>query len=78
MRENARIRKLGIKELKTMNELAAAQRALLHDMNSGAVTAPESHAFQKQLNALQQKWQKQLHKARTPAEVKAVKAVFHP
>lgn len=59
-----------------MSELAAAQLSLLRDINAGAVGNPESRAIQKELNALQRNWQKQLHEARTQEEFIAVQAVF--
>ena len=65
-----------IKDLKTMNELSAAQRALLQDIASGKVTDREGRPIQKSLNALQKKWQKQTHEASTPADFEALTTIW--
>jgi hypothetical protein len=61
-----------IRDLRTMSELGAAQRALLQDIASGEVTDREGRPIQKALNALQ-KWQKQTQEASPPADYKALK-----
>ena len=76
MKSNARILKFDVRELKTMAELRDAQLALLQDLNSGAVTDREWRPIQTEINALQRKWHKQLHAARTQAELKAIKPIF--
>jgi hypothetical protein len=76
LKENARILQFNVKELKTMNDLAAAQLALLQDLNSEAVTEAEWRVVQKDLNTLQKKWQKQSHDARTSADFEVVKLIF--
>jgi len=65
-----------IKDLKTMNELSAAQRTLLQAIGSGAVTVSESRPIQNELNALQKKWQKQAHEASTRADYKALTTIW--
>ena len=65
-----------IKNLKTMNELSAAQRVLLQDIASGKVTDREGRPIQNELNALQKKWQKQAHEACTPADFKALTTIW--
>ena len=65
-----------IKDLKTMNELSAAQRALLQDIASGEVTDREGRPIQNELNALQKKWQKQAHEASTRADYKALTTIW--
>ena len=65
-----------IRDLKTMNELSAAQRALLQDTASGEVTDREGRPIQKALNALQKKWQKQAHEASTRADYKALTTIW--
>ena len=50
MKNSAVILRFDIKELKTMNELAAAHQALLQDIKSGAVTVSESQEIQKELD----------------------------
>lgn len=67
-----------VNKLKTMSELGAAQQALLQDIASGAVTAAEWRPIQKELNALQKKWQKQAHEACTPADFEVLKSIFGP
>jgi hypothetical protein len=47
LKTNASIPQFAVKELKTMNDLAAAQLALLQDLNSGAVTEAEWRVIQK-------------------------------
>ena len=59
-----------IRDLKTMSELGAAQRALLQDIASGEVTDREGRPVPKSLNALQKKWQKQTDEASTPQIIK--------
>ena len=76
MKENARILQFTVKELKTMNELAAAQLALLRDLHSGTVTKAEWRVIQKDLNMLQKKWQKQSYDARTSADFEVLKVIF--
>ena len=76
MNRNAHILKFDVKKLKTMAELGSAQLALLQDISSGAVTNAEWRPIQKELNTLQQQWQKQSHEARTPADFKALKSIF--
>jgi hypothetical protein len=73
---NARIPQFAVKELKTMNDLAAAQLALLQDLNSGAVTEAEWRVIQKDLNTFQKKWQKQSHNARTSADFEALTTIW--
>jgi hypothetical protein len=65
-----------IKNLKTMNELSAAQRVLLQDIASGKVTDREGRPIQNELNALQKKWQKQAHEASTSADFKALTTIW--
>ena len=65
-----------VKKLKTMKELADAQLALIQEIKSGALTVAESRPIQKELNALQRKWQNQVHEARTPKDFKALEAIF--
>ena len=65
-----------IKDLKTMSDLSAAQRALLQDIASGKVTDREGRPIQNGLNALQKKWQKQAHEASTPADYKALTTIW--
>ena len=65
-----------IKDLKTMNELSAAQRTLLQAIGSGTVTVSESRPIQNELNALQKKWQKQAHEASTRADYKALTTIW--
>ena len=65
-----------IRDLKTMSELGAAQRALLQDIASGKVTDRKGRPIQNKLNALQKKWQKQAHEASTPADYKALTTIW--
>ena len=65
-----------MKNLKTMNELSAAQRALLQDIASGKVTDRKGRPIQNKLNALQKKWQKQAQEASTPADYKALTTIW--
>ena len=65
-----------IRDLKTMSELSAAQRALLQDIASGKVTDREGRPIQNGLNALQKKWQKQAHEASTPADYEALTTIW--
>ncbi len=76
MKKDARFQKFNVKKLKTMKELGDAQMALINDITSGAMTLRESRPIQKELNALQRKWQKQLNEARMPADFKALEAIF--
>ena len=76
MKKDAQIQKFDVKKLKTMKELGDAQMALIHDITSGAMTLGESRPIQKELNALQRRWQKQVNEARTPADFKALEAIF--
>ena len=78
MKENARILRFTANELKTMNELAASQLALLRDLNSGAVTKAEWRVIIGDLNMLQKKWQKQSYDARTTADFEVLKVIFGP
>ena len=65
-----------IRDLKTMSELSAVQRTLLQDIASGEVTEREGRPIQKALNALQKKWQKQIHEASTRADYKALITIW--
>ena len=55
-----------VKKLKTMNELSAFQRALIEAIASRELTVVECRPIQKELSALQRKWQKQANEARAP------------
>ena len=67
-----------VKKLKTMSELSAAQQALLDDIASRELTVAEGRPIQKELSALQRKWQKQTNEARTPKDFEALKSIFGP
>lgn len=67
-----------VKKLKTMNELSAVQRALIEALASRELTVAKSRPIQKELSALQRKWQKQANEACTPAELEALKSIFGP
>ncbi len=67
-----------VKKLKTMSELSAAQQALLDDIASRELTVAEGRPIQKELSALQRKWQKQANEARTPKDFEALKSIFGP
>ena len=61
-----------------MNELSAVQRALIEALASRELTVAESRPIQKELSALQRKWQKQVNEARTPEQFEALKSIFGP
>ncbi len=67
-----------VKKLKTMSELSAAQQALLDYIASRELTVAEGRPIQKELSALQRKWQKQANEARTPKDFEALKSIFGP
>ncbi len=65
-----------VKKLKTMDELSAVQRVLIQAMASRELTVAQGRPIQKELSALQRKWQKQANEAHTPKDFEALKSIF--
>ena len=66
MKDTAEILAFKGKELKTVQDLQAAQLALFHDITSGAVTPVESRLVQEDLSARLWEFEAGLKAARTP------------
>jgi hypothetical protein len=58
-----------------LQRMRSRSHCCLRITNQGKLT-PTVETIQKELNALQKNWQKQVNEARTPADFKALESIF--